>query len=100
MVVWLDSAAEAVFACENDRLCTRPNTQLVENVGYVIADRLFADLKALRDVDVAQAVVHQRQHLALALRQWRDYGISCHCIWPQKREDGLAKPLPRWFVLE
>jgi hypothetical protein len=89
-----------VFAREYDRLCTGPNTQLVENVRYVIADRLFADLKPFRDVDVAQAVLHQRQHLALALRQCREYGISCRRRWPQKRENGLAKPLPRGFVFE
>jgi len=52
------SGAEAVIAREHDRLCTRPNPQLVENVGCVIADCLFADAKAIGDVDVAQAIGH------------------------------------------
>src|SRR5215475_4734075 len=57
---------EATIAGKDDCLGARPYAELVEEVGHVVADSLFADGKALRDLRVAKAFCNQRQHLSLA----------------------------------
>jgi len=63
------SRSETVIVCEDHRLRARPDAELVEEVGDVIADGLLADGEALRDLRVAEPLGHQRQHLPLARRE-------------------------------
>src|SRR5437762_8749106 len=69
------STPEPAVDGEDDRLGARPHAELVEEIGDVIADRLFADGEALRNLRVAEAFRDQRQHLPLARGERGERGV-------------------------
>jgi hypothetical protein len=85
---------------DSDRLRPGPYAQSVEDVRRMIANGLFADRQTLGDVDVAQPIGHEGQHLTLAYRQRRECRTTCRFLEVQKREHRLLKPLPCRLVLE
>src|SRR5215468_7509404 len=66
---------KAAITGKDDRLGARPHAEFVEEVGNVVADRLFADGKALRDLRVAEAFCNQHQHLSLARGERSERGV-------------------------
>src|ERR1051325_4541195 len=60
--------AEVVVVGEDHGLGASPDAQLVEEVGDVVAHRLFADRETRCDLGVSESFRNQSQHFALAWR--------------------------------
>src|SRR5262245_50088474 len=94
--------SEVAVAGKDDRLGARPHAEFVEEVGHVIADGLFADGKALRNLRVAKAFCNQRQDLSLARGERGERGVfaSTLAFKPKELPRLIAEALPGRFVLE
>ena len=103
-VSWVafDSAAEPAIAREHNRLRPRPHTELVEQVGEVVSDRLLADPEPLGDFGVAQSAGQQGERLALAPRQRGERGsaVALRPGLPRELQDRLLESLSRGLVRE
>src|SRR5262245_9689622 len=93
---------EASIAGKDDRLGAGPYAELIEEVGHMVADGLFADREALRNLRVAKAFRNQRQHLSLARGERGERGAfaATRAFKPKELQRLIAEAFPGRFVLE
>src|SRR5262245_54572744 len=72
---WSAQAAVAAVLCEHDRVRSRMDSELLENLGDVVANSLLADEELAADVQIRETAREQVEDLALAQREARECRI-------------------------